>query len=310
MSSLSANQALFILRTLKRTELYSSDITKSPKDFIEALQKEIENPLGKLLLRLVNKYLLNYDSLGNITFENLPTVYDIRKEVAKIGMRIPHRYRDCPESSLKYLENFGYLYKNFSSPTTEFYKLKWLDTANENSLTTNPSLIDNDTYLNPFLRDSLNNSYTDFDFFAKFKFIKDRSNEFDNRNEIIEAICSRYSPAGTFLFSFSDKSITLKHIFKGDCETYPTPPSIQHVSYNGILYFRGNAIDYVGLYQIAFLLHPDYLEKIHKINLSAECRKISTDLYFHFLNQIKIAEANLPKYRFSNRFVEFNRDLE
>lgn len=311
MSSLTPEQARFVLQSIGKTDIYQTTEGKPPDVFIESFSNETDNPVGRLASRLVIEYQLGYTSEGKITLRNPPTVFDLRKEVGRVGMRIPKAYRDNPEHAMEYLEKFGYTYKIFDKATGDSYKRKWLDVPGENSLVVDPNLIKNDNYLNPFFRAWLCNCYTDFDIFSQFPFIKERADKFKNRKQLIDAVYSAYHPAGTFLFSFEDSSIRLKHEFGDFIETYPSASSIRSISKDGILTFGGLALDRISLYQLAFLLHPSYVEKIHDVKLLDDMKEVIKDLYLYFLDQIKKSETkNDRKVRFSDRFIEFNRDLD
>lgn len=324
MTEITPSQIYFVIRSSDYPWYESSTLEELIKYF-KSLRRL--RAIEKVAIKMAVGYQLSYDENGNIVLGNRPTVDSIRAEVQNIGMWIPYAFRSSPESALTYFQDYGQYYLSIDKPhiPPEERKVYPRNYPYKQAfrLANNPALTGNDIYLT-VTRELLRDLFTDFDLFDTFPFLSqpDVISKISNRPQLIDTVLLALHPAGYFtkrdIYSNEGNYVIIKHTIQNQ-EIQYVGDEIMTMARDGRLYFGSNPLPNIGLYQIAVRFSPKYADEFAGLRPGGyycthngyQFYELFEKYYNYFLRQIHIAEQRgEPKIRFTERFSEFNTDLD
>lgn len=344
----------------QRTSFFNKPFIEA---FQYIFKSDIYKNIANVFAQIALKYQVDYDSTGKLVLRNPPQNLDaIRLDIEVIGMRIPNKYRASPELAMTYIERFGQDYLHFNyvmkPHNPEIADCKRTIYDSYQTVLTKCAYFGMDPYLNRRLLGPISQRininapvtgsyltwFTDFDIFKYYPFLNQYTNNITNRLDMANILTQVYRPAGIFEVTLdvgktermgnppyheiytpvpSSAKFIITHTYNGQTRIYVNQ-EIQNLVHDGKIWFDGQPISYIGLYQIAFLLKPSYYQYLYEgfhlgpqqyFTKYQEERKniflnLGAELYHYLLNQIKIEESSgVQKIRFSEIFKDFNEDL-
>jgi len=307
--SLSSNQVLFVLKVLGRDWLYLGGPGFPGEDFSASFLREINNSLGTAAVKLALDAQVDYVQDQPVSKNNLPGL-QIQAVVQPVGMRIPPNELVSSERALSYVQTYGSNYRSFSSGRN-YPPQKWIEieapSAELSFNVLHPTLSGNDKFLDPFLRTHLRDLYTDYDLIERFPQLN--LDQLFTRDDMINEVMKLYRPAGEFWFSFGFDSVRLEHQLGEETQSYRGSDQISALIQveEAKVYFNGQEVAPVSLYQLALLVQPEYFKEIYGINPSLGILQLLWSLFSKFIYHIKILESQLGSgYRFTEAYSKLN----